>query len=452
MHRQQQGWFPEFISSRAFADCTRGKRKSSLWRSPNFRLSLSLSSILLFHRLLFRFFTRLRASLRSEDAKPFRRRNPRVWRALTSRLAPAVGASTAGLFLGISAADQTRVTVAIYIFSRSLEFLYENMLNRGYFKSKPWWFGSWLIMPAACGQLLHAFVFDRDCFPTAYGGFILKRSPEYIQQAPPNHPSNLAWPSTFDIVDSLGEMSKLKWPPFVSPILFPKVRTLPQSVLKIAPITDPAHPAIKRLSCAVLHPNDPSCLRTWLKYYISAFPAMAKFWTVIYVALSIPRYRLFMSMPLTALNGLAGKILRTTIYLTGAIGTAWSSICLLQRILPRKVLPTGRWFLSGFLAGLWAYVDRSSGRSGYLYSARTSIDSTWKVGRKKGWWKGVKNGDVLLFTLCLALINCIYERDPKAVNSGVLRKGMGIFRGDGWVDRALLLEEQKKLEAEKKQL
>lgn len=330
-----------------------------------------------------------------------------------------------------------------------MEFFYENLLVRGYLKNKPWWFGSWMIMPVACGQLLHAFVFDRDCFPPSYGNFILKRSPEYIQQRPMKYPSHLPWPATFDIVDSLGQIAKLKWPPFVSPILFPKARTLPVSLTKIAPIADPAHPAIQRLSCAVLHPHDPSCLRTWVSYYIRAFPAMAKFWTLLYALFALPKYKSLLKAPLPFLNNFAARVLRTTLYLTSAIGTAWGSICLLQTILPRHIFPTSRWFLSGFLAGMWGFLERGSGRSGFLYSARMSIDSLWKVGQKHGWWKGVKNGDVLLFTACIALTSVIYERNPKAINSGVIRKGLGVFRGEGWVDRAITQEEQKTLNAEK---
>jgi len=67
-----------------------------------------------------------------------------------------------------------------------------------------------------------------------------------------------------------------------------------------------------------------------------------------------------------------------------------------------------------------------------------SIDSLWKVGIKRGWWRGVKNGDVLLFVLSLATVNVMYEISPKSVNSGVVRKGLGILRGEGWVDRAAL--------------
>ena len=71
-----------------------------------------------------------------------------------------------------------------------------------------------------------------------------------------------------------------------------------------------------------------------------------------------------------------------------------------------------------------------------MYSARMSLDSFWKVGKSRGWWKGVRNGDVLLFVVSLMLVNVVYERDPKAVSGGVLRKSLGMLRGEGWVDRA----------------
>ena len=143
----------------------RVKPRRPIFKSPNLRLSLSLSLLLLLHRLLFRFFSRLRSNLLTKDAAPFRRRNPRISTSLTSRLAPAIGASLAGFALGVYPGDQLRITIAIYVATRSLEFAYKALEEDGWFGRKPWWWGSWLLMPVATGQLLHAFVFDRDCFP-----------------------------------------------------------------------------------------------------------------------------------------------------------------------------------------------------------------------------------------------------------------------------------------------
>ncbi|KAF2712339.1 hypothetical protein K504DRAFT_464431 [Pleomassaria siparia CBS 279.74] len=435
----------ELISTKLLSRGTvaRPQRKVPIWKSTNVRLTASLSLILLFHRLLRRFFTRLRESLLSNDAKPFRKRNPRIARSLTSKIAPAIGSSMAGFFLAVYPGDQLRITMAIYVFTRALEFWYNHLEDQGYFHNKPYWVGSWMLMPVSAGQLLHAFVFDRDCFPEAYGKFILNNSPEYIQKRPEGYPTHLSWPSTFGIVDSLAQISKMNWLPFVSPILFPVTETLPKSLAAISPITSPAHPAIKSLSCALLHPNDPSCMRTYVSYWIQAFPKVARFFTLFLTAMSITRYKAFLNSPIRAVNQLAKSILRMSLFISGAIGTSWGSICLFQNVFPRTFLPTQRWFLGGFLGGMWAFLERKNGRGNFMYSARMSIDSLWKVGTKRGWWRGVKNGDVLLFTISLATINVLYEMSPRSVNSGVARKGLGVLRGEGWVDRAALSREGK---------
>lgn len=151
-----------------------------MWKSPNFRLSLSLSTILLLHRILFRFFTRLRAHLLTDEARPFRQRNKRTSKTLTSSLAPAIGASLAGFALAVYPKEQLRVTIAIYALSQAAEFAYNLAEDEGWIWGKegsrwerPWWFGSWLMFPLTSGQLLHAFVFDRDCFPTVQRMFPL---------------------------------------------------------------------------------------------------------------------------------------------------------------------------------------------------------------------------------------------------------------------------------------
>lgn len=85
---------------------------------------------------------------------------------------------------------------------------------------------------------------------------------------------------------------------------------------------------------------------------------------------------------------------------------------------------------------------RKQERGNFLYSARLSIDSLWKVGRKHGWWKGVRGGDVLVFTASLALLGLTYEGFPGAVRGAMVRKAMGQMRGEGFLDRAAMEEKQ----------
>ncbi|GAB7362045.1 hypothetical protein MBLNU230_g2079t1 [Neophaeotheca triangularis] len=419
-------------------------------RHGNFRTAGSLASILLVYRLLYRFFVRLGWKLQEtgDEAAAFRKRNPNVTAWLSSPSTPAIGAAVSGALLGITPAGQLRLTVTIYALARGLEFSYNALALSGRLwgpdqRNKPHWFGAWLIMPFACGQLLHAFVFDRDCFNASYARTILRFSPTYIQARPSGYNARTPWPETFDIVDALAELSRLRWPAFLSPILFPSKPHPPPnlqtpSLVKIAPLTSTAHPAISRTSCALLHPHDPSCAKTYLTHLLTTFPPTTKFFTLIYTAFALLlSWRKLLSAPLPTLNALAARILRMSLFLTTSIGTAWASICLFANFLPPKTLPTRRWFLGGFLGGLFAYLPGDVEAGTWLYSFRVSAECAWKVAAKRGvFGRGKGEGlDVGFFVLALAVIGGVYQGRPEAVSGGAVRKALGVLRGEGWVDR-----------------
>lgn len=100
------------------------------------------------------------------------------------------------------------------------------------------------------------------------------------------------------------------------------------------------------------------------------------------------------------------------------------------------------------MGGLWGWIVRGDARGEFLYGARASLDSLWKVGRKRGWWRGVKGGDVGIFVLSLMAINVVYERDARSIRTGVVRRGVSSLRGEGLRD--YIAEEDKRvLEQEK---
>ncbi|KIW66919.1 hypothetical protein PV04_06202 [Phialophora macrospora] len=395
---------------------TRGSRTATRSRKPlvasHSKMALSFSSLLFFHAILYRIFVRLRLQLLHEKVRSIKERYPRIYTILTSRIAPAVAASLSGLALGICPADQLRMTMAIYVGCRALEIGYAAIEHTKLIRRKPSWVGSWLLFALAQGQMLHAFVFDRDCSPAAYGSFIVGYTPEYIQSPPENLSFRVSWPTPDSIVDALAQMARLRWPTFVSPILYPKmVTTLPASIDPIiSPITSRAHPGIQNLSCALIHPSDPSCFLAYLRQMLLSFPQIAKLFTKYYGALSLLRFKKVLEAPVASLNRLSESILRSTIAVAGSIGAAWGTICLFQIILPRAFLPKFRFFLGGVLGGLFQLFDRTGvGHANSLYAARMSVDSLWKVGVKHRWWKGIKGGDVWVFVAALALVNVVYD-------------------------------------------
>ncbi|KAL4987283.1 hypothetical protein BDW68DRAFT_111169 [Aspergillus falconensis] len=427
----------KFIAGRISTAPVETKARTSLLRSAIFRLSAALSLMVLLHRFLHRFFVRLRANLRTDEAAPFRERNPRFSKALTSRYAPAVGASLAGLALGICTSDQLRMTLAIYTATRGLEAVYNVMDEKGWLKNKPWWFGSWLLMPVSLAQLFHAFVFDREAMPKWMANVILKLSPTYIHGRPDTLPAEFPWPEKEEIVDSIAVIANLRWPAFVSPILHPaSAKVLPTGLQSISPITGPAHPSIPTLSCALLHPNSPSCGTAFMHHLLLSASALGRFFTSVALARSALDIKGWLTQPITTINELSRHVLANTAVLSAAIGSAWGSLCLWNAVLPRSVLPTQRFYLSGTLAGMpFAFLGiGKSSRNVFLYFFRTAVDSAWKAGVKRGLWKGWRGGELWLFVVAWATLGCALEARPGALQGPGFRKLLAWARGDGWTD------------------
>lgn len=300
------------------------------------------------------------------------------------------------------------------------------------------------------GQLLYSFIFDRDCFPNEYGDFIAKYSPEYVQPRPNDFPPALHWPTITEIVDALPKIATLRYPAFSSPILFPNTETIPRTLSAMSPIISPAHPAIKSLQCALLHPDQPSCLKQYIHYWASELPRIAKFLAAIYAVAWIPRYKKFLANPIEATAKISSATAVTSLFITGSIGTAWAACCFLQSFLPRSFIPRARFWLAGFLGGVWAFIDKDNGRANFLYSFRIGLVSFWKILVKKGYAKPIKNGDVFLFVVAMMAINCVYERNPAAISGGAARRVLASLRGRGMRDYVKeKLDREKELEESK---
>lgn len=397
------------------------------------KFAISLALLLFFHRFLYKTFSHARLQLLHDKAKDIRERWPRIYDVLTSKLTPGVAASLSGLALGICPKDQLRVTIAIYILVRAAELAYKGADAAGFLKRKPKWVGSWMLFAITQGQLLHAFVFDSDCFPEGLGNFLIKHSPEYIQARPQGLSNRVTWPSTRQIVDSLAEMARLKWPSYVSPVLRPKdLTTLPASIDPvIAPITSRAHPALQHLSCALIHPAETSCFTPFLRQVLLSMGSLGRFFTMYYGAFSLFRIRRLFKDPLSFATSLAMQILRVTVVVCGSLAGSWGSICFFNNYLPKSFIPEFRFFLGATLSSCLAIIDQSpTGHENAMYTTRLSLDSLWKVGRKRGWWKGVKGGDVGIFVVALAVFSVLYDSQRAVFAKDGSMALVRLLRGD----------------------
>jgi hypothetical protein len=223
--------------------------------------------------------------------------------------------------------------------------------------------------------------------------------------------------------------------PFISPILHPSnLSPLPKPLTSISPVTSPAHPLISSLSCALLHPSTPSCGKAYLHHLLLSVPKLARALTILTLALSALKYRTFLAQPMASTNAASKRILGLTGILSTSVGSLWGSICLLNSLLPRNVLPTKRFYISGAIGGLpFAFLPNSRGHFTYLF--RAALYSAWTTGIKRGLWRGSTKGfDLSVFVMSWALLGALLEASPAAVDSKGTRKGVTWLRGDGLVD------------------
>ena len=89
-------------------------------------------------------------------------------------------------------------------------------------------------------------------------------------------------------------------------------------------------------------------------------------------------------------------------------------------------------------------MEKDAGRGNFLYCARLSAESLWRVGVKRRWWKGAKGGDIWLFVMALATINVVFTKDNDAVTSGMVRRLAGGLRGE-----SIVLPKKDRIGAEK---
>ncbi|KAI5299429.1 hypothetical protein KEM55_002176 [Ascosphaera atra] len=420
-------------------------KKGAAERIPSLRIASSVSLTLLLHRLIRRFLVRLRANLRNDDARPFRDRNPRVAGLLTHRYTPPIGASAAGFALALFPEGHLRSYLALYLFVRALEATYNVVEKKEYFfKEKPWWFGSWLLMPLSVAQLFHAFVFDRETIPGWLSTFLLGNAPAYIQTPSEGLPAAKKFPTPSETVDALARLAELKWPAFTSPILHPAhPQPLPPGVEKIAYITNPAHPSISSLSCAMLHPKLTSCLNVAVQQSLLTIPKLGRRIVQLLLLAKLIYIKDVLRHPLKAANSICTNALTGTFVLTAALSSAWSSICLLNSYLPRRLLPTQRLYISGMLAGLpFGAMHGQGNRDFFMYFFRMAISSLWETGKKKKIFRPIKNGDLFVISASWAALAILLNGRPKTVPGKSFRKGLTWCQGNGFVDPVVVSKEK----------
>ncbi|KAG0265236.1 hypothetical protein BGZ95_003391 [Linnemannia exigua] len=86
--------------------------------------------------------------------------------------------------------------------------------------------------------------------------------------------------------------------------------------------------------------------------------------------------------------------------------------CGMDRVVPEWFLPSKRYYIHGFLGGLWVLLETPARQSALvLHFTRFMMESLWRRGLKAGvvseWKKG--RGEMVLFGCSMAVIMGVFE-------------------------------------------
>ncbi|KDN36128.1 hypothetical protein K437DRAFT_252544 [Tilletiaria anomala UBC 951] len=365
-------------------------------------------------------------SLRSKYASAAASRAGTSKRIISHSLMPllAANASIPALLLVSSA---LRSYIALDILVKALHAIYtEARKNESRLVSwVPEWMGGGLLCAVANGQLLWAFLFEPQSFPSSYGNLILARSKAYIPTRPSRLPANVPWPMRRQIADTIAQLStpsktKAAYPTFSSPLLAtlnPSLHPISEYSI-INPILDyaPAHPGHTELLCAILHPTEPSCRKNFLQFFKQEWIASARFVAAFALLAQVFFFKKAIRDPEMAVFKFIMTVAQGATLISGSIGSAWAFTCVFQRYLPKTFLPRSRYFLNGALASIFTLAVPASRRTKLgLYLAKLSARSSWNILERRKTAKSVRNGEMILLAIGMSILSALYEERPKAL-------------------------------------
>ncbi|EPQ32155.1 uncharacterized protein PFL1_00352 [Pseudozyma flocculosa PF-1] len=421
----------------------------SLVSGPTFRSASSLALYSLLYRTLIKHITRLRILLLdkvpSPDSQDLSTHRSRLYARLTRTLrsaflVPFLAALAASPASILFPNPSLRQTFSIWALVSGIESVYREARrhNSRLVSWVPDFVGGGFFYALGNGQLLWSFLFEPECFPSAYGKVILARSTAYIPPRPSGLPASIPWPAPREVADTIALLSTPSstspaYPAFSAPLLsaLTPLDHATTSYSLINPILDysPAHPAHTSLLCAVLHPTEPSCWKNFFSFWVREWGASARFVAAFAAIGQAFAWKKMLKDPETALFKYAKAVVQGATVISGSIGTAWALTCFFQKYLPRTFLPRSRYFLNGVLSSVFILaVPRARRAQLGSYVTRQSLASTWGILKKQGKVKSIRNGDVFLLALGLGMLASLHENRPTAL-PGSTRRGLSLILG-----------------------
>lgn len=410
----------------------------SVWYKNGAKVAFVLAGISLTYKLVFRLLSLLKnyASfvLNLVDGEQKSNLSKIITESKTT-LALASGAVSGSLFYYFPV-DGARDIIAVYTAVRSLEILYNYLDERGVFRGKPKILGSWTLYPFAFAELFHSYFFHPDVNLSSVNRIITLSWSSFFPTIPLLSKSG-SWPATEDFTSSIAQLARHGYPEFKAPAIFPNSE-LPTYLTAVEPVLVKAHPQIQTTIAALTHPFEPNLARAYSRIVSRKFKSVGKYVLGFYVLRALLSNKKDANgEPVSQTESIFMAVINSiklTTFIVLSTTTAHLGLELSEKILGSAGAPEYRFKMIGFLAGLWAIVDKTNGHGRYMFAVRAAIISLWRTLVKNKRVRSIKNGDVYVFVASFSIIMAVFENSPACVTSPFLRKILFWVKNDDFRD------------------
>ncbi|KAJ0411221.1 hypothetical protein ATCC90586_003860 [Pythium insidiosum] len=330
------------------------------------------------------------------------RRLPRPMPAAASMPAPLSVEQLSSLLAGAGAAcaigfvdAKRRRSLALYALTRALQCGY-NLAKRNdvwHFWGSDWEYGDALLFALSSAQVMYAFIMRPTSLPTAYFRFIQKTGPIEMEVLEMVRRGNRGLPVAAADVHAFLAKHRM-------PADFP----LPTGVPDI-------------VSCRLVHHHSETCargvLQTFRKAFVSAFPLYLSLFIVPSVVI---HFKKFLARPARTLGRAVLNATRSNTFVASFVALYMACVCVQRRFASKDHRIV--YYLAGLGASTSILIEPKSRRSELaLYVLPRALESLFVILRDRRIVKGLRHGDVALFSLSMACMMYAYEHEKSSMGT-----------------------------------
>ncbi|KAF9363903.1 hypothetical protein BGX34_003062 [Mortierella sp. NVP85] len=324
----------------------------------------------------------------------------KLYRGKDDRINGAIAGAIAGLALLIENHER-RVTFAQQI---SMQGVYNAGKYRGQFSFRH---GDAFLFSVASAQVLYAYTMHPDTIPKEFFSFMVKTARVPAEALALNRLRVRGFPVDLSQVRALVDRYK------------PTEHALQ--------VVSAMSETVEAIPCAVLHPSMDSCVATDAERFVHVtkgiFPVYA---TLNFVPLIVLRMKRLLKDPVGVISKTTFNTLRSSVFLAVFVAGYQTQICA-HRNLMLAGWPVGNskylyWLFGLVCAVVSIMIEQESRRAELaMYVLPKAAESIYKILYRKNMVKGVKNWDVMMFSVAMSLIMSFYQQEEQVLSPFVTR-------------------------------